>query len=531
MTRIIYKDVAPGAKENATPSMADIQPFCDVTDLTREISPLPIGTGELNQWILNGNYAGIPDSLAGAAVWSRSLSNENGRFAAPIVLTLELDDIFSSVGITFRFDPHGPDWCNDLNIKWYRDSSLLADINFAPNDWEYFCQKEVSNYNKLVVTFYGTAAPYRYLKLWDALYGMVRVFDGDELRGVNLFQAASVISEQLEINTLRFTLSSKDPVPFMFQRKQPLEVFNRDRLQGVHYITASKRTGESIYDIDAVDAKGLLEESYHVGGIYNNITFSDLVREIIGNYTCKIDPALTSLALSGWLPSDTRRNNLAQAAFAAGAVVDTSGSHEIRIFAPPTISSSEFREGRMFEGASIETSALVTAVQVVEHRFATGGDTAVLFEGALSGAVEVTFGDPHHNLTIAGGTILESGANYAMISGTGAVVTLRGSAYLHTTKIVEIKNPNVSARDISNVITVENATLVSASNSSAVAQRVYDKYQRREIVAARLLLENEMPGDIVTIATKYDGNKTGTIQSLDLNLARKRTGDASILCT
>lgn len=531
MANIIYKDIAPGAKEAATPSIQDIQDFCDPNDLKNTITVPKIATLEMDYWKLDGTFGVMPEDREGAwGIWSNSLSGEDGSFATPPELTLSFGELHTSVGITLYFDPYGPDWCNDLNIKWYRGASLLSSKNYAPDAVQYTCLNEVKNYNKLVITFRSTSKPYRYLKLSDILYGYIRAFDSSELRSVHLYQAASVLSEEVEINSLNLVVSSKDPIPFVFQHKQPLEVYQDDVLQGVFYIKSSKRQGERLYYIEADDTVGLLADSTHMGGIYHNVTAATVIADILDGYAYDLNLSLGAVVVTGWLPIASRRDNLAQVAFAIGAVVDTSGSDKIRIYPAKTAISDTLDPSRVFSGSDIDTDAVVTRVEVTEHAYSAGSDTKDLYQNYLDGSATVTFSEPMHSLTITGGTIASSGANYAVITASGATVTLKGSGYRHTTRIRTQNNTDASALDQENVIQVTDATLVSSGNSASVAQRVFDRYMRRNKVNAKLLLGDIIPGDVISISTEFDGIKTGTVQSLDINLSRKRIGEAVILC-
>lgn len=532
-TEIIYRDIAPGALEHVTPTIDDLQPFCDLNDLKKEsISPPQAATLEKDYWRLDGSFEIFPDAPKGQnwGIWSQSMTEADGTFTVPPVLTLTFTELFSSVGLTFSFNSYGPDWCNDMNVKWYRGSTLLAEEDFTPDDWEFQCIHEVKLFNRIVITFRGMSKPYRYLKLQRVVYGIIRAFGPGEFQVVNLFQAASIISEELEINTMDFTLSSKDPVPFMFQRKQPMELYHNTKLQGVFYISSSKRIGERVYEIQSSDLVGLLDENNHMGGIYDNVTFAELAAEILAGYEYEIDAALVDVQLSGWLPIATCRENLTQAAFAVGAVVDTSGSDRVRIFSPCTSPSADFDGERVYAGSNIDTAALVTAVEVTEHKYTADDETQELFNDTLNGTADITFSEPMHTLSITGGTINKSGANYARITGSGGTVVLTGAKYNHTTRTITVNNPDVAAGEVVNVIQVTDVTLVSPGNSESVAQRVYTHYQRRENVNATLILNSELPGDVVTISTEFDGVKTGTILSLDMDIARKKIGEAVILC-
>ena len=531
--KIIYKDIAPGAKEDVIPDIDDLQAFCNANDLKNDITVPQIATLEQNYWRLDGTFDIMPDDHNGTwGIWSQSMADNGGSFSDPPVLTLNFLQPFSSVGITFYFDSYGPDWCNDLNIQWYSGETVLNSMDFEPDSTQFTCLNEIKNYDKVIITFQSMNRPYRFLKLHAIDLGWIREYGPDELRNVSLYQAISTESEEVEINTLDFTLSSHSPVPLMFQRKQPLEVYHNDVLQGVFYISQSKRTGNSIYEVEANDLIGLLSESKHMGGMYSNTPIATVVADVMGTYEYELDYDLSIGTLSGWLPIASRRDNLAQVAFAIGAVVDTSGSKTVRIYRRSATTTSTFDSSRIYSGGDTEKSALVTRVDVTEHSYTASNETKELFRQTVAngGIVEVTFSEPIHSLQITDGQLINSGANYAVIQGTGHTVVLSGGVYNHITEMVTILNPDININDFENIIQVTNATLVSPLNSSSVAHRLYNKYRLRDKVNARVILNDEHPGDRVSIETEFDGQKTGIIESLDVSLSRKRTGQAVILC-
>lgn len=241
MTKIIYKDIAPGAAEETTAVMSDLQLFTPIAELMAGGTAQKISTLEDGYSLMDDTFLLFPDDPSEVwwGAWSKSMSGEDGTFETPIVLMLSMPQQHTSVGMTIEFDPFEPNWCTDLNIKWYNDDTLLADQDFTPDAASYACIYEVRNYNKVVITFRAMSKPYRYLKLKTPLYGIEREFGMDELRSVNLLQGCSPISEELEINTMDCTISSRDPVPFIFQRKQPMEVYHGDILQ--RHISPARR--------------------------------------------------------------------------------------------------------------------------------------------------------------------------------------------------------------------------------------------------------------------------------------------------
>lgn len=533
--KIIYQDISPGAAEESNPQMSDMQPFSTLSDIFKDdIYPPKVETLEHNYWRLDGTYQLFPDDPTGDVwgAWSASISDSDGYFAAPVELLLTFQQLHSSVGLTLEFDRHEPNWCNDLVISWYRDNTLLEQQDFVPVDWQFACVREVRNFNRIILSFRRTNVPGRYLRVTRLTFGIERVLKDDELESINLFQAASPISDELRINNLEFVLRSRaGSVPFMFQRKQSLYLYHNDRLQGVFYISKSKRGGENIYTIEADDMLGLLDTSSFKGGIYTGISVQELVGQIVGNLPFEIDTVLQSQLLYGWLPISTRREALGQVAFAIGAMVDTTGSEKVRIFRAADTVTSDIGGDRVFDGGgTVETTALVTAVEITEHAYEKSGETRELYKGELGDSLEITFSEPVYDLSITHGSILDSGANCAVISGAGDC-TLSGKSYHHSTKTITVRNPDVAAGDIENVISVTSATLVSKYNSAAVAQRIYEYYQHRETVEAEAIMADERPGDMVTIDTDFEGSKTGILIGTDITLAREKTANIEILVT
>ena len=151
-TTLLYKDVAPGAALDAAVTAPAAQTRSVLTELPGGTTEEPAATGELNQWGLDGSF--VLASEVSPAFWSEAMSGADGSFAAGTEpqITITFSQQYSSVGISFRFDSATGGYCSALNIKWYQGSALKADQDFTPDAVEYFCQKRVESYNKLILT-------------------------------------------------------------------------------------------------------------------------------------------------------------------------------------------------------------------------------------------------------------------------------------------------------------------------------------------------------------------------------------------
>ena len=115
----------------------------------------------------------------------------------------------------------------------------------------------------------------------------------------------------------------------------------------------------------------------------------------------------------------------------------------------------------------------------------------------------IEFDEPAHTLTAEGFTVLESGANYAVLSaGTGK---LTGKSYVHNRRVV---TRTVTEGAAKNVEEIADATLVSLVNSSAVAQRMAAYYACREQLTVDVNPAGEHAGHVVSLWNEWDKQQT-----------------------
>ena len=214
-------------------------------------------------------------------------------------------------------------------------------------------------------------------------------------------------------------------------------------------------------------------------------------------------------------------------AFALGAIIDTTRTRKVLIRKIGTEKVSAVDGERVFMGGSIDTGDIVTAIEIKEHSYTQNNETQELFSGEISGTELITFSEPKHSLTISGGTITESGVNYAVITAAGNVV-LSGKGYNHATKTIRKSNPNITYGEKQNTIKFEETTLISSSNSAEIIEKVYDYYLKNKTLKCDFVLSGEETSDTVKIETEFAGTKKGIIKSLDLDIKNKLIGKAEI---
>lgn len=215
-------------------------------------------------------------------------------------------------------------------------------------------------------------------------------------------------------------------------------------------------------------------------------------------------------------------------AFALGAMVRTAGQSGIQIKQIDQNQLGSFGESSCYDDGSVTEDLLVTQVQVTAYDYAPSDDETTLYEGALDGEETVEFTSPMGELSITGGTIVASNANYATISGTGDVV-LTGKSYTATKTVHSWDNPNAGANDASKIMAYSDITLISSDNVEAVLASCCAHCLRTKTASGKVLIDGQLPGDYVEVLTETDGVQFGHILSMEYTITSKVAADVEIL--
>lgn len=483
--KIVYEDVAIGAQEDAAVTATAAQEGSNPEGLPVGVDPGPVATLELNSWQLGGGHRLRQNQKLG--FWSVQMSGADGKFSSLPQITISFDQRYTSLGISLRFDTATGDYCSALTILWYQGAKKLAEADFSPDSPEYFCERTVEAYDKVVIQLKATHLPYRRAKLTRVMFGITRTFLRDELRSVKVTEQADLISAEVAVNTLDIQLDSHSDVEYMFQLRQPVYAYNGETLVGMFFIDSSSRTGENLYSLSCVDAVGVLDDDSVPAAVYARRPLKEVLEEVLdGKFELALDPALSAETVTGYLPSCTRREALHQIAFAARAIVDTSGSEAVRVYRLKVETPAEIPPERIYTGGSVDTSSVVTAVSVTAHSYNAAG---------------------------SGNDTVEAG----------------GVTYYHTTAVTTITNPNVTAADKQNVVEIKDATLVNPANVAAVARAAYDYYMRRSTQRVKIVMEHEQPGSRIAASTPWGTRIAGHIASMSIALSGIAAADCEVV--
>ena len=300
------------------------------------------------------------------------------------------------------------------------------------------------------------------------------------------------------------------------------------------YIDSIVRTAKNLWKVTCISGVGLLDKQNHKGGVYfGETSVYSLVGQIVnGAFPMYRDPALKEIKVYGWLPYDTARNNLHRLLFATGvtltkriALVDYTVG-----FLPEE--TTEVPSSRIALGGSVELQGETTSVEVTEHSFIVDPNAAeeILFQNGSSGTeadhLLVVFDHPVTDVN-KGDTQLainESGANYAIVSGTG---TLYGTPYTHSTYVVTVGDKN--EEETEQIKYVKDNCLVTSVNSYNVGQRVLDYYRYGRRIKAKIMLDSEKVGTALTFNDPFGDEVTAYLEKANVLVTSVRGANCELV--
>lgn len=358
-----------------------------------------------------------------------------------------------------------------------------------------------------------------------------KVFTATDVKSGNVYQARSPIAASQEIDTFSFDVYSEYTTLTEFIRNTPLTYFHNDEQMGIYYVQKVSRTAINTYHFACTSTVGLLDETYHDGGIYTGETVKEVCEDICSPLTVYVKTNLQNIKLYGWLPIATRRENLTQVLFAIGATFKVDFDGAIRIEGLWNGEASAIDAGEIYASGTVDYATPVAEVIVTEHAYSQSAtETTELFKGTTSAGDKITFDEPCYDLAAAGFSILASGANWATVSAGSGVLT--GKKYTHVTRQV-MQQIKPKTRELvtqsDNTVKVESATLVSLVNATAVAERLAEYYSHNERINYKIATKRETPGDVVKIAHPYGGTVSGCIESADITVSGKLAAEESVL--
>ncbi len=543
-TKIEFGLVDTTAKDDSQLSVNEKQDFVNLQDLKQdEIEEIKYGTLEKNQFLLNGEQRFLPDEeLTQMGLWSKQMSDKDGNFATPITLEIDFAEVHSSLGLTFVFSSVGlGDYCSKLNIKFYNSANeIISSKDFTPNNYYYVCNDNVEKYKKIIVTFYSTNNPYRYLKIYQILYGANKIFDKGMLQTAKILEEVDILSSELTINTLDFSIYSDDDefnvvnpqgVYKLLQKRQRLIITltkdGIDKEMGIFYLDDWSNDNDKVSSFKAIDLIGVIDKTNFLGGMYVDKDAVELIEEILMSANLKetdyeISEELKGILITGHIPICTHRQALQQVLFVIGAIVNTTRDGKIKIYIPKEIRTEyQINKDRKETGTSKpKLNDIVTGVEITAFNFVKSEEEAELYKETLSaGTYTLELNDIAYDLVATGATILKSNCNYATIKvDAEQEVIITGKKYSTNKQVVTILLDDLTADEKENNLQVTSAYLVNKNNAQEIANRILKYYNGTYKYEFKFIMDQEKIGDYIPVDSLYERQIIGYLTKLNIDL-------------
>lgn len=237
-----------------------------------------------------------------------------------------------------------------------------------------------------------------------------------------------------------------------------------------------------------------------------------------------IDEDVAELQVSGFLPRDTKRNNLYRLLLANGiSIIKNAEGNPHFTFIRSTTNADEIPDDDIFMSGSVEYNKTYASAIVAEHTY-----TDLLTANAVT-IFDNTDGDPVSNQTVwfdkapiivgtiqadSGLTLIFATENSAIVTGQGK---LTGIPYTHDTRVIHRDN---STGDKDKTVSVTENTMVNMLNSENLLARLLAYYCNGsyfETIKNEIKRGDQKCGNKYSFSNPFGESTTAFLTKMDSN--------------
>ena len=460
-----YSDFAVGAKENASYSInKELQEGSALTQLSVGVKPYDFASLEQNEYITSKPKI-LYKMQQDLGLLTTDVSNENGVFDEPIVLTVNFPAYFSMTGITIN----SRNIIKNITIIAYQNDTEIITETFSTTTKENFYPINIELANKIVFIITEINEPYHFFGIFNIEYGKIRFFDDKTSVNAEITNNFSVLGDTLEYDTLDLTVIDPEKEDYLFQRKQPIDFMIGETPKARFYVDSGTELDDNTVQVLAYDEIASLEDDFF-GGMYNNYPFNSLIADILSGTMVDFETKNTdNITLSGYLPITSRRKAL-QTILQGSNIRCYKGEKLVLKPLETQISDIVFDETNIINKPKKNKKQEIRSLTVKQHNYSKGTEETELYHWYISTTenVLITFSAPMHSLkayevtgvdengndiiseTESGNVnFIESGANYCIISNKSSnKIVIKGLGYVDSTVNYVKNNPLIAINEV-----------------------------------------------------------------------------------
>ncbi|MEG2740481.1 hypothetical protein [Clostridium sp.] len=174
-------------------------------------SSYKLATWEKSRWKLDGSFvipSQVPATNGEMGWWSNSLCGEGSMFTTPENIEIIFNNTHSSMGLTITFDTLCGEYAVDFDIVAYgTDNNIISTINITNNTQVRFViETPLYLYKKILIKIKKWCKSYRRAKVLGIDFGVVRVYDDNNLINANLIQELDLTSSNIIPDEFKFVV-------------------------------------------------------------------------------------------------------------------------------------------------------------------------------------------------------------------------------------------------------------------------------------------------------------------------------------
>ncbi len=393
--RISFRLLDKDASDNASLTHNGVESISNVETILQEEHHASVKkqTLEKNLWILDGSWSCTNGNIG---YWSSALSGPDCMFSEPPKLTATLSAPASSIGFSLQFDDLAECWPTLIKITAYQGETLLAEKIFSNSGDFLAADMPVENYDKVVFEFLKTDKPYRRIKLYELLFGIVQQYSADNLVTATFKAGCAIDGESLPARELVFVIENQDK-KYNFVNPKGIYKYLQDGQEirpkvliggeevdmGTHYFTkAEARDGALTAEITAHDPVYWLDNETYDGGTTGQWTLQEALAAVLDSqYEIDLPASLASKIVNRCIPVETSKREalrlLAQAA-CCSCWFDRNGKFTFRELSMTDIPVDTLTEDNMEAMDGIGTSEKIDRVELtVRNEFSKSDQTFI----------------------------------------------------------------------------------------------------------------------------------------------------------
>jgi hypothetical protein len=503
-----YSDFSVGAKENAVYSInKELQNGSALIQLSVGVKPYDFTSLEQDAYVTSEPKV-IYKSQQNLGLLTKEVSNENGVFEEPVVLTANFPAYFSMTGITIN----SRNIIKEITISAYQDKTEIISETFSTTTQENFYPINIELANKIVFTITEIDKPYHFFGIFNIEYGKIRFFNDDINVNAEITNNFSVLGDTLEYDTLDLTIIDPEKEDYLFQRKQPIDFMVGNEQKSRFYVDNGTEPNENTIQVVAYDEISSLEDTFY-GGIYSNYSLTTLLNKILSGTNIKFQTEnISNIKVSGYLPITTRRKALQTVLQGTNTRCYKS---EKLVFKPleTELQGVLLDETNILDRPQKNKKQEIRSLTVKQHNYSKGTEETELYHWYISKSqnVRITFSAPMHSIKAyevtgtdengqdiisttqsANVTFVEKSTNYVIVSNKSSnKIVIKGKNYIDSTVDYVKSNPLTA---INEVYEEKNIELTISSDPQSVCDLLYELYSRKNSIVFNTLEDVKVGG-------------------------------------